>query len=44
MKINKKVSSGCNKNTDKNSGCGCGTKHGSANEYEIEETEIKVSK
>ncbi|MBQ9271927.1 MAG: hypothetical protein IJ218_06665 [Alphaproteobacteria bacterium] len=45
MKLNKKTSSECNKDSVKTSGCGCGTKHGSAGEYEeIEETEIKVSK
>jgi hypothetical protein len=44
MKLNKKASSESSKGSVKTSGCGCGTKHGSASEYEVEETEIKVSK
>ena len=44
MKLNKKSASECSDNSVKTSGCGCGTKHGSAQEYEVEETEIKVSK
>jgi len=41
MKLNKKSSE---KDTVKAGGCGCGTKHGAADEWEVEETEIEVSK
>lgn len=44
MKLNRKSSSGCDKDSVKTSGCGCGTKHGAASEFEVEETEIEVSK
>ena len=44
MKLNRKSSSGCDKDTVKTSSCGCGTKHGAAGEFEVEETEIEVSK
>ena len=44
MKLNKKASTENTKSSVKSSGCGCGTKHGAAGEYEVEETEIKVSK
>ena len=44
MKINKKSSAGTGKDSVKTSGCGCGTKHGAAGDFEIKETEIEVSK
>lgn len=45
MKLNKKNLSECNKDSVKTSGCGCGTQHGAASEYEeIDETEIKINK
>ncbi len=50
MKINKKSlcdnnsSSSQNTTSGSKSGCGCGTKHGAATEYEVEETDIEVSK
>ena len=44
MKINKKSSMCGDKSSVKTSGCGCGSKHSGESEYEIEETEIEVSK
>lgn len=44
MKLNKSASAGTNKDSVKTSGCGCGTKHGAASGFEVEETEIEVSK
>ena len=44
MKISKKSSEGINKDSVKTTGCGCGTKHGAASGFEVEETEIEVSK
>lgn len=46
MKINKKSlcdNKSSSTNSGSKSGCGCGSKHGTADEYEIEETEVTVS-
>jgi len=47
MKINSKSlhnnSSSASQSSGNKSGCGCGTKHGAATEYEVEETDIEVS-
>lgn len=44
MKLNKKSAMSTNKDSVKTSGCGCGTKHGAASGFEVEETKIEVSK
>lgn len=44
MRLNKSSSAGAGKDSVKTSGCGCGTKHSATGGFEVEETEIEVSK